>query len=311
MCRDSAVVTGNVSLFIGQKSIRRYTPAQVTRRRSRTFSSTFLVLLGLAVFVLVVQGVASRAALGGASANAIAASPHVVLGLPVDVDPRDDLLLDEREYVVSYNPEKLAPNWCAWRLDRSYLGHARRRDDFRVDDSLPLQVYRVTPHDYLHSGYDRGHLCPSADRGASSDMNSTTFLMTNVVPQLHELNAGPWEKLEEYERSLALDPSADVQLLAGPVFGPNPSTIGNGVAVPSGTWKIIAVLRSGQTALDVTDATEVVAVMMPNDPDVVRHPWSDYVTSVDEIEKQTGYDFLAAVGDDIEGAIEARTPRVR
>ena len=270
-----------------------------------------MALLGVAVFVLAIRSVTSRAALGGATASALAASPHVVLGVPVDVDPRDDLLLDEREYVVSYNPEKLAPNWCAWRLDRSYLGHVRRRDDFRVDDSLPLQVYRVTPHDYLHSGYDRGHLCPSGDRGASIDMNSTTFLMTNMVPQIHELNAGPWEKLEEHERSLALDPSTEVQLLAGPVFAPTPTTIGNGVAVPRAIWKIIVVLRNGQTALDVTEATELVAVMMPNEPDVVHHPWSDYVTSVDEIERQTGYDFLAAVSDDVEGVIEARTARVR
>jgi endonuclease G len=81
--------------------------------------------------------------------------------------PSDDVLLDEHEYVVSYNPKKLDPNWSAWRLDRSYLGHVHRRDNFRADDSLPVNVYRVTPHDYLHSGYDRGHLCPSADREAT------------------------------------------------------------------------------------------------------------------------------------------------
>jgi len=265
-----------------------------------------VVLLGVAVFVLVFRGFTSRAEpLGGSSA--LASSPHVTLGIPIDADPHDDILLDEREYVVSYNPEKLAANWCAWRLDRSYLGHVQRRDDFRIDDSLPFGVYRVTPHDYLHSGYDRGHLCPSADREGSTDMNSSTFLMTNVVPQRHELNAGPWEKLEEHERRIALDPDAEVELLAGPIFDADPPKMRHGIAVPRATWKIIAVLRSAQTAADVTNATQVIAVIMPNEPDVARHDWSEYVTSVDEIEKQTGYDFLPSVPDAVEDAIEART----
>jgi endonuclease G len=241
----------------------------------------------------------------------LASSPHVTLGVPVDADPRDDILLDQREYVLSYNPEKLSPNWCAWRLDSSYLGQAGRRGDFRPDESLPFGVYRVTPHDYLHSGYDRGHLCPSADREASPDMNSLTFLMTNMVAQRHELNAGPWEKLEEHERRLALAPGASVELAAGPVFDPDPPKIGHGVAVPRATFKIITVLKNGQTALDVTDTTPVIAVIMPNGPDVARHDWSEYLTSVDEIERQTGYDFLTAVPDAVETALEAKTAQPR
>jgi endonuclease G len=265
-------------------------------------------LLGVAILVFVLRGTASlRRPTGGAPTAAFASSPHVALGVPVDADPRDDILLDEHEYVLSYNSAKLAPNWCAWRLDRSYLGQVHRRNDFRADDSLPVAVYHVTPQDYAHSGYDRGHLCPSADREASPDMNSWTFLMTNMVPQLHELNAGPWEKLEEHERAMASDPEVDVHIFAGPIFDEDPPTIGRGVAVPRATWKIIVLLQRAQTAADVTAATPIVAVVMPNAPDVRRHFWSDYVTSVDEIERATGYDLLAAVPDDVEGAIEART----
>jgi endonuclease G len=137
-------------------------------------------------------------------------------------------------------------------------------------------------------------------------MNSVTFLMTNVVPQLHELNAGPWEKLEEHERDLANEPDAEVYIVAGPVFDLNPPKIGHGVAVPRATWKVILALKSGLTADDVTDATEVISVIMPNEPGVGRHQWSDYRTSVDEVEKETGYDLLAKVPDLVERVIEAR-----
>ncbi len=233
-------------------------------------------------------------------------SPHVVLGVPSDSDPSDDVLLDQHEYVASYNPRRLNPNWVAWRLDRSYLGHVRRRDNFRSDNSLPVNVFRVTPNDYLHSGYDRGHLCPSADREASPEMNSVTFLMTNMVPQLHELNAGPWAKFEEHERDLAEAPGAEVYIVAGPVFDLNPPKIGHGIAVPTATWKVILALKSGQTADDVTDATEVISVIMPNEAGVGQHPWTEFVTSVDEVEKETGYDVLAKIPDEVEQVIESR-----
>lgn len=234
-------------------------------------------------------------------------NPNVALGVPVDRDPSDDILLDEHQYVVSYNPKRLDPNWSAWRLDRSDFGHIRRRDNFRPDHSLPAGIYQVTTHDYSHSGYDRGHLCPSADRDATRDMNSLTFLMTNMVPQLHELNAGPWEKLEAHERELARRSGAEVYIVAGPVFGPAPKRIGrHGIAVPRATWKIIVPLQAGQTARDVTDSTQVIAVIMPNTRGVGRHAWTDYLTSVDEIEKETGYDFLDRVPEQVQRVIEAR-----
>src|SRR5206468_4890054 len=186
------------------------------------------------------------------------------------------------------------------------LGNARRKDNFRADESLPVNVYHVTPRDYVHSGSDRGHLCPSADRGASDDANSTTFRMTNIVPQAHELNAGPWEKLEEHERDLAERPDAAVFIVAGPVFNVNPPRIGNGVAVPRALFKIIVVLKSGQAANDVDESTEVIAAVMPNERGVGRRQWTDFVVSVDEVESETQYDFLSAMPDAIEKVIEAR-----
>jgi DNA/RNA endonuclease G (NUC1) len=51
------------------------------------------------------------------------------------------------------------------------------------------------PKDYARSGFDRGHLRPSADRTRSVDDNSQTFLMTDMHPQRLELNQVRWGKL--------------------------------------------------------------------------------------------------------------------
>ena len=244
-------------------------------------------------------------ALRGSEAS-VAHSVHVALGTPRDADPADEYYLDQRAFVLSYSPEKRVPNWVAWQLDRSHLGHVRRKDDFRADLALPARFYRVKESDYSHSGYDRGHMCPSADRQDSPEDNSQTFLFTNIEPQLHELNAGPWEKLESYARQHA-QRGALLYVVAGGVFSAPFPTIGNGVAVPAANFKIIVELSPGQGPNDVDERTQVLAVLMPNERGVGEHDWTEYLTSVDAIEQASGYDFLNAIPERVQKVIEART----
>lgn len=252
-------------------------------------------------------GSGSRAARG--SEASVSSSVHVALGTPRDADPSDEYFLDQRAFVLSYSPEKRVANWVAWQLDQKHLGHVRRQDDFRADLALPARFYRVKESDYLHSGYDRGHLCPSADRQDSAEANSQTFLFTNIEPQLHELNAGPWEQLERYTRQRA-QRGAQLYVVAGGLFSAPFSTIGNGVAVPVANFKIIVVLQPDQGPSDVNENTEVLSVLMPNQRGVGDHEWTEYATSVDAIEQASGYDFLSAVPERVQRVIEARTARV-
>ena len=246
----------------------------------------------------------NASALRGSEAQ-LTGSVHVALGIPHDADPADDFYLDERAFALSYNPSKRVANWVAWRLERADFGDAKRKDDFRPDPLLPARFYRVNASDYRHSGYDRGHLCPSADRGRTAAENSRTFVFTNLQPQLHELNAGPWEQLERYARERAR--RGDVLYsVAGGIFGAPYPTIGKGVAVPAASFKIIVFLQPGQGAADVTDQSEVLAASMPNQAGVGGHDWHEYVTTVDAIEQATGYDFLSAVPEHVQRVIEAR-----
>jgi endonuclease G, mitochondrial len=246
----------------------------------------------------------ARPALRGSEAS-VSGSVHVALGTPRDADPSDEYFIDQRSFVLSYSPEKRVPNWVAWQLDRKYLGQVPRKNDFRSDLALPARFYRVRESDYLHSGYDRGHLCPSADRQSSAEDNSQTFLFTNIEPQLHELNAGPWEQLESYARKRAQG-GAQLYIVAGGIFSAPFPTIGNGVAVPAANFKIIVVLSQGRSPSDVDESTEVLAVLMPNQPGVGDHEWRDYSTTVDAIERASGYDFLNAIPERVQRVIEAR-----
>lgn len=235
----------------------------------------------------------------------------MALGVPRDEDPSDDYLMDKTEYVVSYNRRLNAPNWAAWKLDASDLGHASRSPGFRSDETLPAGFYVVRDGDYARSGYDRGHLCPSADRTSSPATNAATFVFTNVHPQLHELNAGPWEELEVHERELAHG-GKTLYVVAGGLFDREPPRIGHDrdpahrVAVPKASYKVIVALARGESARDVRPTTATIAVIMPNEKEAGRHAWTDYVRTIREVEQASGYDFDTRLPPAIQEAIETK-----
>lgn len=246
-------------------------------------------------------------------AAALESSVHVALGIPTDADPSDDVLLDRSEFVVSYNPRLNAPNWVAWHLDASDLGSTPRSSGFRSDAALPPSLYVVRDADYAGSGYDRGHLCPSADRTRSVESNRATFVFTNAHPQLHELNAGPWEKLETRERELARQ-GKELFLVAGGIFDAAPPRIGKRrrdaerVAVPAFSYKIVVVLEHGQRAADVTADTQVIAAIMPNVRTVAAAGYPLFATSIRAVETATGYDFDPRVEKSVQDTLETRAP---
>jgi endonuclease G len=237
----------------------------------------------------------------------ISHSPQVALGVPVDSDPSDDVLLDHHVFVVSYNPRLRDANWVAWKLTVADLGPIHRRGRFHPDQLLPDLYPHVFPADYAGSGYDRGHLCPSGDRTATPEMNEETFTMTNVEPQEHALNAGPWETLERFERHLA-ESGRQVFIVAGGVVrNTNPATIGRGVAVPDASWKVIAVTQGTTSPGPDFSGVRAIAVVMPNRPEVAGTAWTDYLTSVGEVEAATGYDLFTNLPASIQAKVERDT----
>jgi endonuclease G, mitochondrial len=236
----------------------------------------------------------------------LATSVHVALGIPIDSDPSDDYLIDREYWVASYNDARRIPNWVAWRVVPSDLGTAPRQDDFRADHLLPTEFYRVTQNDYRNSGYDRGHMCPSADRTSTVAANSATFLMTNMQPQAPALNRGVWAAFEDFTRTLVRQ-GKQVQVVSGGVFEPDTATtIGPGISLPTANFKVVVVLDLDQGPADVTMDTTVYSVIMPNSTTVTGTKWTQYLTSVDEVERRSGYDLLREVRNDIEAIIEAK-----
>ena len=234
-------------------------------------------------------------------------------------------LMEKPQFTISYNNESLNPNWVAWHLGLADLGEADRSDSFRPDTELPEGWYAVRKNDYkfTYYGFDRGHICPSADRTATKEDNNMTFLMTNMVPQSPDNNRIVWVALEKFEREQVLQ-GKEAYIFAGPYgrggtgdkgyFEEIPIKLKDGtelaITVPSHTWKIILFMPEGENDFEraVTEGLcEILAVNVPNEKGCGKNgSWQQYVCSVNYIEEITGYDFFELLPDDVEEKIESR-----
>ncbi|MDB5195908.1 MAG: sugar-non-specific nuclease NucA [Flaviaesturariibacter sp.] len=227
----------------------------------------------------------------------------------------DNYLLDEKYYKVAYSSSRSIPVWVGWHLQSDdFPGTASRQDDFRGNPKLPSNWYRVETGNYSSSGFDRGHNLPSADRTASVAANSSTFFMTNMIPQAPNLNQGPWEGLEDYVRNTLVGSANEAYIFTGNYgvggVGSNATvtnTIDNGnITVPRKCWKVVIVMPKGNNDLTRIDTSaRVLVVDMPNDNRLfttsAKDAWRNYLTTISNLEQNSASEgrslsFLTAVG---------------
>ena len=238
-----------------------------------------------------------------------AQAAYLALGNPSNAaaaDPNNYLLVNNF-MAISYNRDKGIPNWVAWRVTRADLGQLDREDAFRPDDRLPKGWTRVTPTDYTGSGFDRGHICPNADRYGSREAADATFLMTNMTPQTPDLNRGPWQKFEVYTRTLVTRGN-DVYIYAG-VYGER-GKIKKKVSIPEYNWKVVVAVPAGTPFSAINENARVIAVNMPNVKGIANAEWKMYRTTVRQIEQATGYNLLSALPQNVQDIIETRVDNV-
>jgi endonuclease G, mitochondrial len=231
-------------------------------------------------------------------------SIHTTLGVPYDTDTTNDYIIVRPQYVLSYNKFKNVPNWVSWELDTSWIGGVSRYDgNFITDTSLPSGFYRVTHSDYTNSGYDRGHMCPSYERTNNVVNNKATFILSNIIPQLSDLNSGVWQKFEQYYQNICTDQHKQMFVISGGIYH-STNMIKNLVAIPDSCFKIVVILEKGQVLNDVNENTQIVAVNMPNITGVRSDDWIKYKTTIRKLELSTGYKFLSNVPQNIRETIE-------
>lgn len=206
------------------------------------------------------------------------------------------LLSQIKEYegfTVSFHSSNKTPNYVAWELlDVETTGSNNRTDNFWQDPDIENCP---TTKDYTGSGYDRGHMCPAADQKWSAKAMEECFVMSNICPQDHSLNAGAWATLESKTREWAKRDSC-VYVICGPIYtDEDTKRIGNaGVRVPGAFFKVLLA--------PYIDSPRGIGFIYPN----MQSPGNmqNYSMSIDEVEAITGLDFFPALPDDLEEKVE-------
>jgi len=150
-------------------------------------------------------------------------------------------------YLVAYDAPVKIPAYVAYTLlPQNALGCFPRTNAFVADQSLNGTGAR--PDDYAGTGYDKGHAAPDGDLSWSAQVEYESFLMTNMYPQHGSLNRGIWKLLETSVRGWAVQLNQPYTIYVGALYGPGDESIGNGVVVPHGFYKIVINNQTKQIA---------------------------------------------------------------
>ncbi|MGZ4981889.1 MAG: DNA/RNA non-specific endonuclease [Methylobacter sp.] len=123
--------------------------------------------------------------------------------------------------------------------------------------------------------------------------------MTNITPQKAKLNQQLWQHLEETEIKHFAKQFGKVWVITGPVFSGTVERLSSDwtVEIPDAFFKIY-----------ITEAVPgkppvALAFLVPQTVEG-HEPLAKFVTSIDNIEMQTGIDFFADLDDRIEARVE-------
>lgn len=217
------------------------------------------------------------------------------LEVPGKLNDRPEQILKRVAYTASYNSDLRIPNWVAWQLTGAHTEGKNKRAGVKFQEDTDVPLPRAVDFDYVRSGYDRGHLCPSADNRWDATAQEQSFLLTNVCPQDHNLNVGDWHELENLCRKWAKT-YGSIYIVAGPVLlkGKHKTIGKNKVTVPEAFFKVVLCMEGEPKAIGFIYRNES-----------GNRPKSYYVNTIDDVERITGIDFFPALPDDVEKAVEA------
>ncbi len=209
-------------------------------------------------------------------------------------------------YCLEFAPSAMHSRWVAFRFDGVTRQQTTgRSDEPFTDDPLLASQYWIGSNYF--PGYDRGHLCASADRVWSSEANVQTFYMSNMSPQIRDFNSGIWADFEIKLRTKGRDATfADTVYVAkggtirsDQIIGSVVRNNSRKVSVPK--YYFMAFLRCKYGSYDAIGVWLEHRTYSKEE----RANLKNYLVSIDQLEQETGIDFFANLPDNVETAVEA------
>nr|WP_233622061.1 DNA/RNA non-specific endonuclease [Flavobacterium agrisoli] len=199
-------------------------------------------------------------------------------------------------YTLSYHEKYEQAEWVAYFLKKDYKASNSFKRPYFIQDPK-VKTNSADWRNYKNSGYDKGHLCPAADMAFNQNAYNDTFYTSNIAPQNHAFNSGIWNRLEQKTRYWSTQ-YGGLYVVTGGILKETTSFIGEEkVAVPNAFYKILFRFSNGKY--------KMIAFVIPNKKS--DRPLSEYVVSVDSVEKSTGIDFFHKMNDKLENELESQS----
>ena len=222
-------------------------------------------------------------------------------------------------YCVEWDPAIRAQRWSCYQLYSSVnYKNGDNVSRYRADNTGSLlpscqypndpdlaETYRLTADPYKASGFDHGHICPSADRLRATAANYQTFFITNMQPQCNVFNAGLWEDMENQVRSWGGSMYSDTLYVCKGGTIDSDATIRGYIG--SGENRI-PIPKYFFMALFSKKGTQYKAIgfwVEHLDDDHKGDDLKKYCVSIDRLEELTGIDFFCNLPDDVEDRVES------
>lgn len=203
-------------------------------------------------------------------------------------------IIHHNGYSLSYNEKHEQAEWVAYSLSKNEIVYTNFKRPFFIQDPK-VKTKSADWRNFKKSGYDKGHLCPAGDRKASKKLFNETFYTSNISPQIHDFNAGIWNRLEQKVRYWSKKYN-HLYIVTGGILNSRNKVIGKEkVTVPQSFYKVI---------LDYTEPEiKAIAFLIPHKES--KQPLYKFVVSIDELEQKTGIDFFQNLPNTIEAKLES------
>lgn len=219
-------------------------------------------------------------------------------------------------YITEWDHARKTQRWSCYVMDAKMMERHTERYDTKVsgypdDDLLSERMqWGKDPYYGNENQYEHGHICPSADRLTSAEINFQTFFLTNMQPQFKVFNGGLWGKLENEVRAIASATVRDGGVLyvckggtvdVGQYGGQSRiyRTLENGLIVPR--FFYMALLRQSRDGQYTAMAYWTNQI---DDSGYTGSSYNQFIISIDELEARTGIDFFCNLPGSVETQVE-------
>lgn len=219
------------------------------------------------------------------------------VGLPICQEQVQ--VVEHKAMTLGYNEKHEQASWVSHIiLPDVEKGNVSRTNNFRKDKLVTTGT--AGKSDYWYSGYDRGHLAPSADFRWSKTALSESYFYSNMAPQLPELNRQKWAELENAIRDYVIENKVQVYVVTGGILHDSLPIMQNegrknSVSIPNYFYKVV---------LDNSEGNQKgIGFVLPNGS--CNYPIMSYAISIDSVEKLTGINFFSKIKN--ESSVEQKT----